>query len=72
MPDPRKRAQPSGFSAIFDIEKGQLVILSEMNHGRHSHGLCMLEEEVYVIGGVTAKEYSTGRVERFNVVQKSW
>lgn len=43
-----------------------------MLHGRHSHGMCLLEDEVYVVGGVTAKEYSTGRAERFNIVSKSW
>lgn len=43
-----------------------------MLHARHSHGICYLASEVYVIGGVTPKEYSSGRCERFNVESKSW
>ena len=43
-----------------------------MNHPRHSHGICFLENEVYVLGGVTLKEYACGRCERFNVINKTW
>ena len=43
-----------------------------MNYPRHSHGICYLAGEVYVVGGVTAKEYSTGKTERFNLETKMW
>lgn len=39
-----------------------------MNHPRHSHGICFLGNEVYVVGGVLEKEYSTGKSERFNLL----
>ena len=43
-----------------------------MNTPRHSHGIVLLDNEVYVVGGVTPKEYSTGKTERFNLVTKQW
>ena len=43
-----------------------------MNYARHSHGICYLDNEVYVLGGVTKTEHSTGKCERFNVISKSW
>lgn len=48
------------------------MIVSEMNHPRHSHGICLLNNEVYVIGGITAKEYASSRAERFNLETKQW
>lgn len=72
MPDVKKRAMPSGFAAIYDIDKGQLIIVSEMNNARHSHGICLLDNEVYVVGGVLEKEYSSGKSERFNLLTKQW
>ena len=53
IPDPKVRSVPSGFAAIFDVEKGHLMILSEMITPRHSHGVCYLDNEIYVLGGVT-------------------
>jgi hypothetical protein len=43
-----------------------------MNVPRHSHAVCFLDNEVYVVGGVTHKEYATGKCERFNVINKMW
>lgn len=72
MPDHKQRGQPSAFAAIFDCDKGHLMILSEMNTPRHSHGITFVDNEVYVIGGVTPKEYATGKCERYNLISKNW
>ena len=48
-----KRTAPSGFCALFDCARGELLILSEMNVARYNHGICFLDNEVYCLGGIT-------------------
>mmetsp|Transcript_30811 Transcript_30811/g.30325 ORF Transcript_30811/g.30325 Transcript_30811/m.30325 type:complete len:100 (-) Transcript_30811:456-755(-) len=48
------------------------MLVGEMQVPRHSHGLCFLDNEVYILGGVTPKEYATAKCERFNVVSRTW
>lgn len=56
----------------FEVSSGRWGIMAPLNHTRAYHGLAVLDNTIYVVGGVDSNNRLLGSLERYDKVNDKW